>query len=276
MTPVDARSAARSDGRSIAYDVAGDRATGAPLVVLHAVGLNRGIWSDWAGPLVDAGHYVIAVDLPGHGDSDPEPAAPSLSGMAAGVVAVLDAEGLATAAILGVSMGGMVAQTLAIEWPARTQALVLCCTMATVPDSVRPLLRRRGADAVEGGMAAVVAPTLERWLSPEGRESGVSERIAQALLADDATIFNGCWDAISQLDTVVGLAGVSVPTLVIAGGSDTSLPPNSGETLAAAVPGSTLIVIPGAWHLGAYEQPGPFLAHTREFLAPYSGLSVID
>jgi 3-oxoadipate enol-lactonase len=265
------RRAITDAGRAVAYDVAGG-AGGAtpPVVLLHAVGLDRTVWADWTAPLAAAGHRVISVDLPGHGASDPEPAAPSLSGMAAAVAAVLEAEGADRAHLLGVSMGGMVAQTLAVARPRLAASLLLCCTMATIPDHVRPAIRQRGADARAGGMAAVTEPTIDRWISPDGRDEAPARRIRQLLLADDADVFAGCWDAIATLDSVrglVGLAGGPVRALVVEGGADISLPPGSGAGLAAALPGSELVTIPGAWHLGPYEAPAPFLAAIRPFLS---------
>jgi DNA-binding GntR family transcriptional regulator/pimeloyl-ACP methyl ester carboxylesterase len=257
----------------VVYEVAGGAEAAAdnapPVVLLHAVGLDRTVWADWTGPLADAGHRVISVDLPGHGASDPEPDSPSLSGMAAAVAAVLAAEGAARAHLLGVSMGGMVAQTLAIAQPRLAASLLLCCTMATIPDDIRPAIRQRGADARAGGMAAVTQPTIDRWISPAGRDAGPARRIKQLLLADDAEVFAGCWDAIATLDTLNGLAGLQgaeVPALVVEGGADISLPPGSGAKLAAALPGSELVTIPGAWHLGPNEVPASFLAAVQPFL----------
>jgi 3-oxoadipate enol-lactonase len=289
---VSARRAVAGAGRAVAYDVVGEADGAPPVVLLHAVGLDRTVWDGWTDPLAAAGHRVIAVDLPGHGASDPEPGAPSLSGMAAAVAVVLAAEGVASAHLLGVSMGGMVAQTLAIAQPTLAASLVLCCTMATIPDHIRPAIRQRGADARAGGMAAVAEPTIDRWISPAGRDDAPARRIREILLADDVDVFAGCWDAIATLDTVGGLAGLAdsdganfdggdfggadfdgahfggaVPALVVEGGADISLPPGSGERLAAALPGSELVTIPGAWHLGPYEDPAPFLDAVQPFLS---------
>ena len=265
----ESRRATTSTGGVIAYEVLGAAGGEPPVVLLHAVGLDRTVWAGWTGPLAAAGHRVIAVDLPGHGASDLEPGSPSLSGMAAAVAAVLAAEGAARAHLLGVSLGGMVAQTLAIARPGLAASLVLCCTMATIPDDIRPAIRQRGADARAGGMAAVTQPTIDRWISPAGRDDMPARRIRQLLFADDAGVFAGCWDAIADLDTVEGLAGLAgeISALVVEGGDDISVPPGSGARLAAALPGSELVTIPGAWHLGPYESPATFLDVVQPFLS---------
>jgi 3-oxoadipate enol-lactonase len=244
---MSARRAMTGAGQAVAYDVAGEADGAPPVVLLHAVGLDRTVRDGWTGPLAAAGHRVIAVDLPGHGASDPQAGAPSLSGMAAAVAAVIEAEGAVRAHLLGVSMGGMVAQTLAIARPRLAASLVLCCTMATIADHIRPAIRQRGADTRAGGMAAVAEPTIDRWISPAGRDGAPARRIRRILLADDVGVFAGCWDAIATLDTVAGLAdlGGAVPALVVEGGADISLPPGSGERLAAAVRGGELVTIPG-------------------------------
>jgi 3-oxoadipate enol-lactonase len=251
------------DGRRIAYTVTG---SGPDLVLLHPVGLDSTYPAGHAARLA-ADHRVIAVDLRGHGRSDPVGAGLTLADLAADVAAVLRAEETSGAVVAGVSMGGMVAQYLALADPALVGALILCSTSGGFPDSARPGVAARGSTAVEEGMAAVVDPTLERWYSPPGRRSELGRRTAATLLADDPHGWAACWQAISRLDTLGALGSLDVPALVITGERDSSTTPAMSAALADALRHATLEIVPDAWHLGAFEHEEVFAERFRAFLA---------
>jgi 3-oxoadipate enol-lactonase len=252
----------RVDGRRIAYDVTG---SGPDLVLLHPVGLDAGYWAGHAARLA-VDHRVIAVDLRGHGRSDKAAAGTSLVDLAADVAAVLRAEETRAAVVAGVSMGGMVAQYLAIADPALVGALVLCSTSGGFPEQARPAVAARGEVAMAEGMTAVVDATLERWYSPAGRDSALGRRTAATLLADDPTSWAACWRAISALDTLGALGALDVPALVVTGERDSSTTPEMSVALADALRHATLELVPDAWHLGAFEQEEEFARRFRSFL----------
>lgn len=260
--PTDRARFATADGARISYTVEG---SGRPVVLLHAIGLDRTIWSDYA-PQLFADRTVIALDLPGHGVSDPPEKHPTLSSMADAVLAVLHAESLERVDVLGISMGGMVAQTLAIQHRASVASLILCSTAATFPTPVRAAIRARGDAAAADGMAAVTPGTIERWFSPDGRSGHAARHCADLLLNDDPGTFASCWYAIADLDTAQYLTEVRVPTLVITGDADISLPADASAVLASSIPDCRTVVVPGGWHLGALETPEPYRTPILDFL----------
>ncbi len=253
---------AAHDGARIGYSVEGQ---GPPVVLLHAVGLDRTIWGDYRGYLA-RDRTVVCVDLPGHGESDPINDGITLARMADAVVSVLRAEALDIVDLVGISMGGMIAQIVALEHPELVRSLVLCSTASTFVASVRAAIRARGDAAMDDGMPAVTVGTIERWFSPEGRSADAALRCGGLLANDDPAVFGECWYAIAELETAPRLPELRVPALVITGDADISLPADASAVLAARILGSESVVVPGGWHLGALETPGPYRHAIVSFL----------
>jgi 3-oxoadipate enol-lactonase len=255
-----------SRGR-VAYTATG---LGAPLVLLHPVGLDGSWWERHAVAL--SGTYrVITVDLPGHGASDPWPdGADGLRDIAKRVLAVLDVESIAQAHLLGVSMGGMVAQHLALDQPDRIASLILCSTTGGFPEALRASLCLRGQEAMHSGMAAVVQTTLERWFSPQGRVGEIGRRCARTLLAADPASWAGSWRAISRHDVLDRLGLLRIPSMVVTGSHDVSTGPTAARTLAHALGTRHLYFVDGACHLGVYEDPAPFESVFARFLQAHA------
>ncbi|MEV6322885.1 alpha/beta hydrolase [Nocardia sp. NPDC051787] len=248
--------------RHIAYRTSG---AGRPVVLLHPVGLDCLWWTSYISHLAEQ-YRVIAVDLPGHGRSSPIRNPMTLGDLASDVAAVLRAETDQPAHVVGVSMGGMVAQHLALQQSQHVASLILCATAGSFADAVRPKLRERG-HAARRGMDAVVQPTLERWFSPHGRSTSIGRSCAQTLAANDPASWEASWQAISELDTLERLGALDMPALVITGAADITTPPEASAALAHALPDARLSIIPDAWHLGVYEEPQPFLTAFTRFLA---------
>lgn len=263
---METRKEVQVDGHRIVYSIHGD---GPAIVLLHPIGLDRTWWS----PFVDAlgsRYRLIAIDQLGHGDSAPILGEIELQDLAHDVHAIVAAEQLTDVHLLGVSMGGMVAQHAAVSNPAWLRSLVLCSTAATFSDSTRETLRQRGEAALRDGMQASVLPTLQRWFSPEGQSGQLARRCADRLLADDPENWAACWRAISRLHTRPLLDRLRTPTLVAVGAADAATPPAAAEVIADAVAGAKLVVVPSAHHLGTYENPGPFLHAFANFLERHS------
>ncbi|HSV84473.1 MAG TPA: alpha/beta fold hydrolase [Ramlibacter sp.] len=241
---------------------------GAPVVVLlHPIATHGAIWAA-QGPVWAAAFRVVTIDLPGHGGSAPlEQAAPTLHDYAEAVRAVLDALEIELAAIVGLSLGGMVAQAFALAWPQCTRALVLAHTSAQTAPAVRDVWSGRLASFQEQGLEAQVAPTLERWFTRSFRAeapSTVAWVAAQIRSTSDAG-YAAAIRAIQQLDHLGRLGEISAPTLVVAGADDTAVPPAAARAMADAIPGARLFVLPQAAHLGNVEQPVAFTEAVGRF-----------
>ena len=189
--------------------------------------------------------------------------------LAADVHALLGATRLGPAHVVGLLLGGMVAQALAIDHPDDVRSLVLSGTACTFAPSAREALAARGA-AEDGGMKAVVWPTLERWFTPGPRSSELVEQCRQRLLSDNVAGWAATWRAISDFDALPRLHEISVPTLVTTGSVDTSTPPEVARTIAKAIPGATLHIMPGAPHMAPFERPDLFEPLVLSFLCGLS------
>ncbi|HEY4073956.1 MAG TPA: alpha/beta hydrolase [Herbaspirillum sp.] len=242
--------------------------SGPVLVLLHPIGVDRHCWDEYVQ------HWrtscdVLAIDFRGHGESTPVTAPISLSDHAADIAALLKKEGIESAHFIGVSMGGMVAQRIAIETPELVASLILCATAGVFPDEVRPRILARGDLQRSGSMTEVTEDTLARWFLADSPRPDLVQRCRERLLADDWYSWSANWQAISLLDNLDGLAKVEAPTLVVAGDADASIPPALSKRISDAMGLAEVnfVVIPGASHFGAYEMHDLFIPVFDKFLA---------
>lgn len=224
----------------------------APLVLVHALGLDRLMWAGLIEHL-PTDRRVIAYDLRGHGRAAGAPPARDLHALAHDLLRLLDALGIARIELAGLSMGGAIAQTFAVDHPDRLAALYL---VATAGDPQAAYLQR-AAEAESHGVAAQLPAALDRWFTPAflaAEPAAVRyarQTVNRALVAD----WSASWRALATLDTRDLLSGVRVRTRVIAGGDDPSTPPAMMRDLARDIPGADFTVIPGARHLISMEVP---------------------
>lgn len=256
------------------WPAAGGRDAGPPVVLLHGVGGGRGAWdaggSDTGAVLAAAGHTVLAVDFPGYGLSptvDPY----DLAGMAAALIATIEATGLGPAVLVGHSMGGMVAQEVAALAPQQVAALVLASTSPAFGkpggDWQQSFLQSRFAPLDAGlGMAGLAAQLVPAMVGPDASPAAIAA--AQALMAGvpEAT-YRHAVAALVAFDRRANLPNIAVPTLLITGDQDRTAPPEVSRRMADRIPGAAACIVPGAGHLLNLEQPAAFhaalLAHLR-------------
>jgi 3-oxoadipate enol-lactonase/4-carboxymuconolactone decarboxylase len=202
----------------------------------------------------------------GHGGSDSPDGDYALDQLAGDALCVLDAAGVEQAAICGLSLGGMVAMSLALQAPERVRALVLACTSARMdPDGWNARIRAvRG-----GGMAAVAEPVMERFFSPEFRRDhdAAVQPIRETFLQLDPAGYAGCCAAIRDMDLLGRIAGIAAPTLVICGDRDVATPcEGHGAKIRQRIAGAGLALLPAA-HIAPVEMPEDFADALKRFLA---------
>ncbi len=250
-----------------------DSGTGPPLLVLNGWTASGLIWPDeWVHDL-EADHRLLRVCNRGTGWSDAVSDPFTMADMVADAVAVLDAEGVERTSVFGLSMGGMIAQELALTHPGRVDHLVLCATAPPPPDFAMadPTVLSRlftppaGATTPEEIVANV-------WSSIVG--PGFQERGADVLkrLVDRAVERPTPLDVIMlQMQAIATRAGsptdITAPTLVIHGGDDPLLPVSNGRRLHELIAGSQYLELPGVGHLVPWEEPGRTATTMRAFLA---------
>jgi 3-oxoadipate enol-lactonase len=236
-------------------------------VLLHSIATSSAMWS----PQVDVWSRlfrVINIDLPGHGATPPHTERTSFADLAAGVCAVLDAHDVDQASIVGLSLGGMIAQALLIHHRDRVRSAVLAYTVAEISPAVRDIWDQRIAAVEQTGMADQVETTIERWFTPEFRATApmTVAWIAQLIATTSPLGFIAAARAIQALDHLGALAAYAQPALVIAGRHDAGAPRQAAQAMAETLPNAEFQMLESA-HLGNVEQAIPFTETVGRFLA---------
>jgi 3-oxoadipate enol-lactonase len=257
-----------ADGTRLHYEVFGRRG-GEPVLLVQGLGADSRGWIRQRRALA-ARYRCIAFDNRGVGRSEAPPGPYDLEVMAADATAVLDAAGQPDAHVVGVSMGGVLAQILGVRHPERVRSLVLACTGCRQLAWRRELLEEWAEIAEHRGMRVLV-DRAARWLV--GPRSRVRFRPIVTTLGPLAfnvapAAFVAQVEAILDLDDQVRfeLAAVEVPTLVLVGSQDILTPVGDSEEIASLVPGAELVVVRGGAHGFMLEQAGAFNRVVVDFL----------
>ncbi|MDD0812835.1 alpha/beta fold hydrolase [Curvibacter sp. RS43] len=241
--------------------------SGVPVVLCHALGLDSAMWSRVAAHLAERGHPVMRYDLRGHGGSDltSDISVEALVEDAARLVAEW---GKGPVVFVGLSLGGLIAQGLAIRQPALVRALVLANTVAAYPPSSRESFRARAVQVRDRGMAAVVDEVLQRYVSAsfQREEPEATALLRSQLSRCDAHGYAACCDALAQVDWMDELSGIQAPTWIVSGAADVAAPPVLQEVLVNGIAHSHRTVLE-CGHLPVLEAPEAFLAGLSAFLA---------
>jgi 3-oxoadipate enol-lactonase len=227
-----------------------------PVVLLHVVGMDLTLWDHQ----VEALHHtydVVALDLPGHGLSAELSGEVSFSNFAAGVAQLIEGLGAGPVHVVGISFGSMVAQTVALEYPALVRSLSLIGAAGTFDEAGRAALRARANFVRTEGIPAVAPLSLARWFTPtfSQRRPDVLDRVAKILYRQQAPYHAALWDTIATLDTLPHLRTLVLPALVIVGAKDTSTPLAAAQALAEALATSDLHVVPHSAHFTNVDAP---------------------
>jgi pimeloyl-ACP methyl ester carboxylesterase len=234
---------------------------GEPLLLIQGM---SGTHLSWGAPFLshlEGDFDCVVFDNRGIGNSAEVSAPFTIADLAADALAVMDAAGLETAHVLGISMGGMTAQELALAHPDRLRSLTLGCTYCggpgsslIAPEDARPLLEAMGS----GDLDRIFKAAYEVNLSPTFRadESHHADftAMAGALPARQQTVQLQL-QAIGGHDTQDRLAEIAAPTLVVHGTEDRMIPVANGGLIASLVPGAHLEILDGVGHMFWWEQP---------------------
>ena len=242
-----------NQGARIYWD---EQGIGDPILLIMGLAYPSCMWFHTR-PVLSKQFRTIAFDNRGIGNSDVPPGPYPIALMASDVAAVLDAAGLDTAHVFGVSMGGMIAQEFALQYPKRVRSLILGCTAAGGPTAVRAeqdaiqMLMTRDRMSPEQALQAPVPFIYDSATSRERIDEDLEHRRpwlprAEGYIAQLQGIL--AWEGYSRL------SAITAPTLVIHGESDRLVPPGNGKLIAERIPGAKLVMIPHASHLFLTDQ----------------------
>ena len=250
----------------IRLNVEADPDNGKPALLLtNALGSDMTMWEDQL-PALREHFRVIRFDDRGHGGSDVPDTPYTIDRLGRDARGVLDATGVESAHVVGLSKGGMVAAWLAANKPDYVEKLVICAAAPHLPP--RDMWEGRAKTARNEGLSALIDAVIGRWFR-EGFRHAAPETVARIramVLATPAEGYAACCEAIGEMDLRDDLSLIQAPTLVICGEHDAGAQPAKVREWVATIDGARMEVIRNAAHLCNVEQPAAFNAALLGFL----------
>lgn len=257
----------QNQGAQIYWDEQGE---GEPLLLIMGLGYPSPMWHR-SRPVLAKQYRTIALDNRGSGLSDVPPGPYSMTLMASDAAAVLDAAGVDKAHVYGISMGGMIAQEFALQYPGRVRSLILGCTAAGGSTAVRA-----EAEVNRVLMSRDLTPEqMAQAMRPYTYDSGTPLEKVEEDLAIRRQWFPKPQGYAAQLQGILAwesysrLSQISAPTLVIHGESDQLVPPGNGKLIASRIPGAELVMLPHASHIYSTDQTEAAHKAVFKFLAEH-------
>jgi 3-oxoadipate enol-lactonase len=253
---------AKVNGTELYYEVTGSE--GKPWLVLsHSLACTVRMWDPQVAAFKDR-YRILNYDMRGHGQSAAPQGPYTLDMLADDVLGLMKELKIERATYMGLSIGGMIGQTLALRQTKLFDRMVLADTSHAQPPEAIKQWEERIRVAQTQGMKPLVPSTMERWFTPSFRESPQARKIAELIANTPVAGYVGCGQAIMKLSTTARLKEIKLPVLAIAGEQDPSAPGTRhiGET----VPGARLVLIPQAAHISNVEQAATFNQALRDFL----------
>ena len=256
----------KANGIQMNYELSGKKES--PVIVLsHSLASSLVMWN----PQMDAlnPHFqVLRYDMRGHGKSDVTPGSYTLELLAEDVIGLLDALDIDRVHFIGLSIGGMIGQSLALNHLHRLRSLALCDSASIIPQEAQPIWQERINKALSKGMKAQVDETMERWFTPSffKQSSPMLEIIRKQILATPVQGYIGCAEAIRKLNYLDQLSKIKIPTLIMVGEDDPGTPVSASEAMHKRLSNSKLVILPSARHLSNIEQAEAFNTTLLKFL----------
>jgi 3-oxoadipate enol-lactonase len=242
--------------------------SGAPVVILsHSLASSMVMWEPQL-DVLEKNFRVLQYDMRGHGKSEVVTGAYTLASLGKDVIGLMDALDIESAHFIGLSIGGMIGQGLALDYAERLLSLVLCDTAPILPEDAKAPFVARVNQARELGMASLAEETLVRWFTAPFLEKNppVVDMIRRQILATPVEGFIGCSHAIMELNYLDRLSEISLDTFIIVGEDDSDTMVAGSEAIHAEIRNSELVILSSAAHLSNLEQAEGFNSAISGFL----------
>ena len=248
---------------------------GPAVALIHGFGLHRGMWR-WQLPALVPDFSVLSYDLFGHGESAMPEGRPDLAMFSGQLLRLMDRCGIERAAVVGFSLGGMIARRFALDHPDRLSALAILHSAHDRTPAERDAVRARVRHTREHGPSANVDSALERWFTPAFRTESpeMIDLIRTWITSNDPDVFPRIYRVLAEDDAEIvhGLDRIDCPVLVMTGEDDPGNTPAMSRAMAGLMPGARLEILPGLRHMALAESPaavgGPLGEFLREALLP--------
>ena len=241
--------------------------TGTPLVLLHCLGVDHGLWNIAAAGL-EQSHTILSYDFPGHHEAKLAPRPFTVEDLADQLAAVLTREKIDKAHVGGISLGGLVAQVFAARYPARVDRLILMDTTARYTDEAREGWHQRAATARTKGVPALIDNLLKIWFTDGfvAKNPAAAAYVRERFQKCSGEGYAMACECLAAADLRPLAAKITAPTLVVCGDEDVPAFQDAARWLAANIKGAKLEWLAPARHASVLEQPAAFVAAMRKFL----------
>jgi len=258
-----------ANGIEVTYERSG-KPEGEVVMLSHSLGSSLAMWNPQMDEL-NASFHTLRYDTCGHGGTEVVDGRYTLDQLGDDAVGLMDALGVETVHWVGLSMGGMIGQNLALRYPDRMQTLSLCDTTSIIPDEAQPIWAERMGLAQQEGMEALADSTMQRWFTAAYLDLGPTsvQMIRDQFVNTAVAGFVGCCHAIRALDYLDKLSQIEIPTAIVVGADDPSTPVGASEAMHQRIRGSSFAVIPNAAHLANLEQAARFKGILLDFLTAH-------
>ena len=241
---------------------------GTPVLMLHGLGVDGSSWVLQFPALINAGFRPIAVDVPGFGSSPYGNAAWSIPRVTRDIAAFLDDKKLSSVNVVGLSMGGTIAQQLVLDFPQKVIKIVLANTFSVLrPSTLKGwmyfvqrfiLVHTLGLPAQAKFVAKKIFPHLD--------QDGLRKEIILQITNADPRAYRGAMRSLGTFNSSRRLSEINVPVLVITGSKDTTVQPTHQARMADLIPGARHAIIPEAGHAASIDNPDKFNKILVDFL----------
>jgi len=255
-----------ANGITMHYEMDGPES--APVVTLsHSLATDLSMWDPQVAVL-KSGYRVLRYDTRGHGGTDAPEGPYTLEQLAEDVRALLHALRIPKTHYMGISMGGMIGQVLALKNPGMLQSLILCDTSSRIPEEALPIWEERIGLAQKQGMDALVESTMERWFTASFRRKPLPalDKIRGMIRTTPVKGYVGCSRAIMRLNLTERLREITLPSFIIVGEEDPGTPVAASQVIHEQIKGSELVILKSAAHLSNIEQQDAFNTAVMAFL----------
>jgi pimeloyl-ACP methyl ester carboxylesterase len=252
-----------------AYDLTGPEGT-PNVVLIHGLGLTRGsTWGEIA-PVLARQYRVLAYDLLGHGQTTLPQGPVTLTALSEQLIALMDELGIARAALVGFSLGGMINRRCAMDHPGRVSALAILNSPHDRGEEQQQIVEERARATAAGGPAAGIDVTLARWFTETFRRDH-PEKVAAVrdiVLANDPANYAAHRQVLAEgvRELIAPDPPITLPMLALTCEHDSGSTPAMSHAIAAETPGAETHIVPQLQHLGLIERPGLFSQPVLEFL----------
>lgn len=258
-----------ANGIKVNYEISG-KEDGPVVLLSHSLASSLKMWEPQMETL--RSHFrVLRYDTRGHGKSETTPAPYTLELLGEDAMGLLDALNIERVHWVGLSMGGMIGQAVALHYPQRLLSLSLCDTSAVIPPEMQPIWEERIEAVRTAGMLSQFNTTMERWFTPSHLRSNppMLRLIKEEFLATPPEGYIGCASAIRRLNYLDRLDEINLPTLIIVGEDDPATPLSTSQAIHERIKNSELVVLPSCRHLSNVEQAEGFNTHLLNFLKKF-------